>query len=154
MFSRVAVCVVVVCVLTSQAFADPLRVGPVSGAKDDGQSRRHYVHALPVQSPSSDKATVGLVKMVIGLGLVAGGALVAATSNYSSDVCITEPFAGRICSNISARNNGQLISGLGAAGAGAVLIWWGAKDRKAANNPSLVTVAVSNGVRIRYERTW
>lgn len=154
--SRLIIGTVAVCLFTSPAFAgqlafEKLVTSPASVDSPIGSSRTGVVAQ---QTPSSDRATLGLVKMIVGLGLVGSGALLAATSGYSSDICIVEPFLGRTCANISARNSSQLVSGIGAAGAGAFLVWWGAKDRQVPASPSVVSVGVGNGIRVTYGRRW
>jgi hypothetical protein len=103
------------------------------------------------QQAQQDRALGGLVAIIVGLGLVGTGALLAATSNASSEVCVTDPFLGRQCASVSARSNGQLVSGIAMAGGGAVLIWWGAKQRS--QSPSLI-FSVGRGASITYRRSW
>jgi hypothetical protein len=154
MVCRLAATVLALCLFASPTFAQKMALGDADSATKVVTVEFSNREVTLQQPGGSDRATVGLIKMVIGLGLLGGGAVLAATSGSSSDVCINDPILGRYCTNISVRNNSQLVSGIGLSGAGGLLIWWGAQDRRVSTSPSLIGISVANGVRVTYQRRW
>lgn len=117
---------------------------------------------LRIQQPApsglkQQKMRSGLYKLIAGGALVTVGALLAATSGAHAEICVNEPFLGRVCSTVDARSDGQLWGGVGVAGAGGVLLWLGAKDRSdAAALPSRTVSFVPSrrGLRFVYTQIW
>jgi hypothetical protein len=100
-------------------------------------------------SRAEQQKRTGLYKIVAGLAVASVGLMFVANSHESASVKTT---VGTF--KASATNKGGMIAGLGLIGGGGFLVYLGAKDRKAARNPSPslgFSVGRTNGVFLRQQ---
>lgn len=101
----------------------------------------------------NDRQRTGRYKMYAGIGAMAVGVLMAASSGETASVTIADPFGGPPTTlTASTRSNGMLYGGLALAGAGGFLVWNGMQDRKP--YASVTVHAAPQRVGVSYRRTW
>jgi hypothetical protein len=110
--------------------------------------------ATPAWAQGEDeRRQVGLYKIYAGIGAMAVGLLMAASSGESASVTIPDPFTGVPTTlTASTRSAGMLYGGLAAAGVGGFLVWNGMQDRQP--HRSVIVQASPKRVAVNYRRTW
>ena len=108
--------------------------------------------AQSAQSAKDAKRQSGTIKTWVGVGLLAIGGSLAATSHASASTTI----AGVGAIESSATSTSQLVVGLAIAGGGGYLLWNGLSERKEAENMPSTTWGISVGKRngVFMRRTW
>jgi hypothetical protein len=97
------------------------------------------------ESNSSNK----VVKIIVGAGMLAVGAAIAAKSSKTTTVSVPPQ-------EISEFSKSQLVTGLVIAGAGGIVLWQGLRDHGRNSPSTVVGIAVSkrNGSGVFVRRSW